>query len=524
MNNNRKNFKTYLQNGTFYIPIYQRKFIWNKENIFNFLNEVFDLFDNFINSGTKKEIFAGTIFIKKNEENCWDLIDGQQRTTFLFGFKISLLDSMKEILNKTKNENYEKNISKVEKRTIIDKFEKIINVLEKFDIQSASGDLEKQIKNKKSRTIKLFDKINEKINEYFEENEIDDPKDKMTFFNLFFENVEIVQVEVKDTDDINEIFKSINSKGRKLDNWDLIRNEIFKKVKLNNNNENEAKKELNEIDENLQNINNEYSIKPEEFIQSFLLLKRKKYIKNKDLSIEFSKSHDKKEFKISNLLDEIKSFKNKNSSDENSEIKWFLYILKEFRARQIKIIFLAILLKENLKNDKFEFLRKLFLNFVLYVNVFNGRGNVFEIFFIKNIVNILDLNKNEINNSDFFKANNEKINSLSENELLNEMDENKNLLKLYIWFMTPNSEKSNIYKKLNYQHEHVLPIEYKTWKNKYDFWKKIDENVIKDEYLEKIGNIILIHKKMNASIKNNIFEKNYMNIKIIKILDYSQKH
>ena len=66
--------------GKYRIPIYQRPYEWGEKNIDDFLESIFNGYED------SKPIFFGTIQFNKEDENIeiLDIVDGQQRlTTFL---------------------------------------------------------------------------------------------------------------------------------------------------------------------------------------------------------------------------------------------------------------------------------------------------------------------------------------------------------------------------------------------------------------------------------------------------------
>lgn len=63
------------------IPVYQRLFVWGEEQIGKLLEDLFDSFQK--NNQATYYIGAITIWKKPGEKNVWEIVDGQQRLTFL---------------------------------------------------------------------------------------------------------------------------------------------------------------------------------------------------------------------------------------------------------------------------------------------------------------------------------------------------------------------------------------------------------------------------------------------------------
>lgn len=59
------------------IPIYQRNYAWEREEIRALINDVYD-------SMTKSVYYIGTLVTYKRDENIYEVIDGQQRLTTIY--------------------------------------------------------------------------------------------------------------------------------------------------------------------------------------------------------------------------------------------------------------------------------------------------------------------------------------------------------------------------------------------------------------------------------------------------------
>ena len=69
------------ENLIFNIPIYQRLYVWDDEIVRVFMS---DLKNAFLESKQKDYFIGSIVYVKNETENCYDLIDGQQRNTTLW--------------------------------------------------------------------------------------------------------------------------------------------------------------------------------------------------------------------------------------------------------------------------------------------------------------------------------------------------------------------------------------------------------------------------------------------------------
>ncbi len=79
------------------IPIYQRLFVWGNEQIDNLLNDLWN------SQQTNKHYYLGVITVHENDNSQWEIVDGQQRLTFL-----TLLASVLMKQNLDENNNWNK--------------------------------------------------------------------------------------------------------------------------------------------------------------------------------------------------------------------------------------------------------------------------------------------------------------------------------------------------------------------------------------------------------------------------------
>ncbi len=495
----RINFKTYISNGSFHIPLYQRNFVWKSRQALDFIDEIIELHKYYRDS--ERGIFCGTTYLKSNNENTWDVIDGQQRTTFIYGIKWALEGIIKDLKKKLGEFNSKRD------ENLIDEFKKLSSKIEHFEITTArckkEDSFENQITSGEGKIINIYNDIKSRIEGYINSELKNINIDIIEFIIFIFNRVELIEVKVEEKDDINDIFKSINSKGKSLTTWDIIRNDIYRKSDSN-------ETILENIDNELSVLEQEYNIKNEEFIRGYLMSKCKKYVPKSKILLffnEFNQSKNPEEIKtdVEKFSEDLNKFNSDVKNNNVNFIKHFFRVTKELGQVQVRTFSVALLLSWGLENEVPVSIKKLLVNSVIFSKIGKGRANIFEKFFQKHTKEILeDKGKLEelIELSEFKKDN---IRILKMPELRESIDENRSLLKLVLWLKTPKSEFTSVMKALHFEYEHVLPKKFDKWLNEYPDWKKI-ETEIKSKYLNKLGNIILIHKSLNAKIQDSIFE------------------
>lgn len=503
------------QNKQFLIPLYQRKFVWQKSNIEKFLEEIILL----SNSLSNRDMFVGTIYLKYNDtKDSWEIIDGQQRTTFFYFIKAYFLtDKYRFSLNnlfKRWNEFIPSRTDKEQDKIKTD-FVELRKTLENFNLESLNNEFEtKYVNNKKTlnATLKLIDKIFE---DYFIYELKDDIVDIYHFIFDFFERISLIEVKVRENDDINEIFTSINSKGKQLTPWDLIRNNLYRLARVEN-----IDLMLAEIDAKFDYLlkqENKFNITPIDFIWAYTIFKYRSNITKPEIVDKFTKLFLDKKLTIAEFKDDVNTlYENlikKSPYSETNNFQATFYILKELKAPQLLIPILyslmAIKFNEEDFNKRFAFIKKMVANFVYYVIVMKKSSISFKAFFQnKSIINALidwDIDKlvNSFSSSDFYEINTAPFmyDDNKRNYLLEDIVEKKQLLKFYFWLAGSNENLPEIFDYVYQDYKYL--ISNLTFENKEikDVWTKLTPTEL-EAALNSIGNIVF---------KKNLIISNYSN-------------
>lgn len=227
--------------GNFIIPGYQRGYRWNDQQIYDFLNDIFEFYEKFKNGKENKIYFLQPVVVMENysEETGSDekenepeinIVDGQQRLT-----TVLLLNSI--LLNKyvPKNIDYlfsnDVTIKNDESRRNINK-NKFINYTLTINTREESDEFLKRIAKGIEPTEKECDSIDlyflynayDKIRQYIDQN-----ANKITnwidFYGIFANQVKVLWYVIDNSDSGGEIaaFTRLNSGKIPLTNAELSR-------------------------------------------------------------------------------------------------------------------------------------------------------------------------------------------------------------------------------------------------------------------------------------------------------------
>ena len=553
----RNLYQILKENTIFEVPYYQRYYDWDNNHIEEILLDVLDLLNKeYLN---KKNHFLGILVLKKfnDKHNLQklEIIDGQQRLTsiFLILKAINIYYSWinknyKNLLNenelfftkkhsdkkiKLRLNNEDMDDTTLQKILSLEINNELINI-EKFDKYEEKILKEITNLNKKSKIFKNFKFI------LFWLNKQAMRLIQLEKYNQLLLNLELIWLEINElNDNPQNIFESLNSKSKHLENIDLIKNYIFMNISFNDD------------QETLYNsywVNMEKSVTKKmlnTFFKYILMIKDKKYIEEKNLGIfkkfkNIFKIKDKTE--ATKTLDELTTWnliymacnpkismeklKEKSMRTGNWNLEKYKNIInKHFYSAKISDypIFISMILvnwiidKKNnkIKDDKhliqiIKIIDAYILRWATYTNQGNLSNPLLEIYkimensnkenIIKNIINTI----NNLSGQFKYVSDDEYIVALKKNPLSNSLQD------IYIKIIEKMAFKKfnkKIIDELNNK-EHIRPI-----KPNND-WTTIENH---STYISYLGNLILIDSNLNTNLSNSSFEDKRN--KIIKIVN-----
>ncbi|AAT59204.1 MULTISPECIES: DUF262 domain-containing protein [Bacillus cereus group] len=506
-NFNFKSIGSFLQDGEYHIPDYQREYSWEENQIEDFWMDLKNLRNN-----EEEEHFFGQIVVHDDiEDKVKYIIDGQQRTTT----SVVLLSVFNKIFtsffNKDSSLAIAREISEDIRIKYIGRWSQESNRLKlkisdndnEFFIQRIQiVDMLQQTLMAKSKSQKrlefafeyLMEKMSDEVFGMSTQDKIEVVRD---FYENFINNFKVMYVETSSLEEAFIIFESLNARGKGLETADLLKNHIFKN----------SKKQINSVknkwESMLVNLDGTDATKfirhywnsKEEFVRSQSLYKKMRLKINSEskclqlmnelekLAYVYSAISQKDDISIFNdsaLNDVISNLKNFNASSFYPVI--LAMYNRQFNEKQILQVAQEI---ENL----------IFRNIIIAKNV----ANKYEVFFAGlaySISNdelstkevITKINKMKINDEEF------KIHfatvALKTKPIIRYIY--KKLNKLYM------SNEIEISNNNNVHIEHILPVTIGDW--------DISEDV-QEEYLWRLGNLTLLGNEYNKKILNKLFDK-----------------
>lgn len=187
--------KLFDGNNHYIIPIYQRNYAWDIEEVVQLIND--------IKNHDGNNYYLGALTVNKRADNDFEVIDGQQRLTTLFLILSVLNHSFKLNLSFEHRQNSSDELKIIKQQSELNSDSQIAKVYSYL------------IKNKDS----LFIIKDEKANDYWQ---------------AIWKNVQIMQVELPDNADLNQYFERMNNRGEQLEQHEVIKAKLMSELKDGN--------------------------------------------------------------------------------------------------------------------------------------------------------------------------------------------------------------------------------------------------------------------------------------------------
>lgn len=236
--------------GKYLVPVYQRPYSWGEKQVKQLLRDIDDAYTQYKqNSGQNADdsvLFTGTIFIKteaniRNEYTEYTVVDGQQRIATLTLLLMVILnhlyaiDSEDDVVGEIRNYLWKKEERKNDKEKQILTLGNVDKGILKslFNELYAKGDIITYAKEKLKTTeneieINLLNNLL-LINDHL--SGLSSEKDYYDYIDFIKYNIKVISIKINtNMVKLFSIFESINSKGKPLEEIDLIKSYIFQNL------------------------------------------------------------------------------------------------------------------------------------------------------------------------------------------------------------------------------------------------------------------------------------------------------
>ncbi|MBN2571190.1 MAG: DUF262 domain-containing protein [Ignavibacteriales bacterium] len=195
----------------FNIPIYQRLYVWEEEQIKTLIEDIETAFSE------KKELFyLGGVLVVENEtiENgkLYDLIDGQQRFTTLWMLSIVLGGALKPFIERIEKDKNRHRVTFAIRDDIYLFFKEYIN---SNKLKGATSHI--------VNALSLIHKYKEQFDREYDGKSLE-------IANFIHERVKLIFTEVPKQTDLNKLFEIINNRGVQLQHHEILKAQLLNKL------------------------------------------------------------------------------------------------------------------------------------------------------------------------------------------------------------------------------------------------------------------------------------------------------
>jgi len=213
------------------VPDFQREYIWQPENVEQFINDITDaLYDEYNHPTKEGEYFIGSIVVCA-EDSVYQLIDGQQRMTTIY----LMLCAIRDFLT-TKQAKVPEALSKMifDTRTsdsgddirdarLVLQYEDSRDVLKLIAERRESPDAIRRDTTSIENLLEAYHTLLAALEQKFAHT----PDDARVFFAQVIKRVKLIRIQTPDLSQALRVFETINDRGVGLNAMDLLKNLLF---------------------------------------------------------------------------------------------------------------------------------------------------------------------------------------------------------------------------------------------------------------------------------------------------------
>lgn len=225
--------------GRFVVPDYQRGFDWNQNHVDDLWEDI-DFYLKKDMNGDREDFFIGSIILKtpNQNENYFEIVDGQQRLTSLYLLCIAVRNRFKELncydevrdVDRDFLNSYDDNKKRAPKFLGTRKIREFLNFISDKDwdqVFPTKENFEEKIHgstiNAINRVLKRSLKSHEDYVKKLNEQEIN------SLYRVL-KRIKLIALVVKTYERAFYLFETTNARGKELEPGDLLKNHLFRKT------------------------------------------------------------------------------------------------------------------------------------------------------------------------------------------------------------------------------------------------------------------------------------------------------
>lgn len=478
------------------IPILQRKYVWQDEDVENLLK---DIEESMLKDNQSRYFIGGMVFSRDGGERLL-VIDGQQRLTTL----LLLISAVREYFeNKNKEElsdNYSKmiwtsfiepNTGDFKKQFFLELHHNDDYILKKL---FQSDDIDNTNLSVSQQNLKTAKEVCEN---YFQKQDEEFVKKFMAYLSL---KVYVVRTIAADQSTAFQIFETLNDRGARLEPEDLLKNLLLKSLD-DNDYDNFASIWQHFTEHLMDKTKGRYVVSIPSFLKHFIMSKGKNVTKNgifdwfKDESNKLEQPNE-----ILDLLKELEFSSKKYRDFYDGKTNTFIANMRKLKFTQCYVVLLGAL---HLSKHDFDLISEALEKLAFIYVITGSKTNKLEDPFCK----IADKARKAVDNKALVFEVVSDINKLTE-------DKRESFKNTLTGFRCKTAgDKAKLLYMLNKMayvldgsHHNSSTIEHVMPETTTKFWPKLPKDKYKD-LVTSLGNLTLLTGPDNSSLKNKPFNE-----------------
>jgi hypothetical protein len=208
-----KSIKEIFQSD-YVVPLYQRNYAWTDEEIHQLLRDIYENYQK----DSSGNYFIGTLVVLKRKNGDFEVIDGQQRLTTLSLIAKKLdkslttsklqYDSRPEVESFLSTYYQSGQVGTTTTNHLVSHFNEAIQYIETVDLEVDS-----------TKTLRFIDFLKD--------------ESVVEFAKYFFNQVQIVKVEIPADTDVAHYFEVMNNRGEQLEEHEIVKARLLDKIQGN---------------------------------------------------------------------------------------------------------------------------------------------------------------------------------------------------------------------------------------------------------------------------------------------------
>lgn len=224
------NFSSIVSNNRrFYVPKFQRDYLWEGEQWDDLWQDVMSMVDN------TDEHYMGYLVLQTENEKSYYIIDGQQRFTTIIMLILAAIKNIQRFVEK--GIESEENARRIEnlKRTFLGKEDPVTLEYDNILVLNRNNDPYYRdyiikLGELRVRNLKTTEKLMKQCFEFFDQKLkglYNSGRDYAKFIQYVVDNLYFTQIVVNDEMNAFRVFETLNARGVQLSSADLLKNYLF---------------------------------------------------------------------------------------------------------------------------------------------------------------------------------------------------------------------------------------------------------------------------------------------------------